>query len=757
MFVDETSEKRGIGSFAEKSYLDYSMYVVLDRALPSVRDGLKPVQRRIVYSMFLLRLDAQAKHKKSSRTVGYVLGSFHPHGELACYEAMVLMAQDFSYRYPLIDGQGNWGSVDDPKSFAASRYTEAKLTKYAAVLLSEVHAGTVDWKLNFDGTTEEPCALPARLPNVLLNGGMGIAVGMTTDIPPHNSREIGQACVHLLKNSDADPDSIFEFIKGPDYPGGAECITSPADVRSIYREGQGAFILRATYVVEDDRQVVINALPYRVSPSRILEQIAEQMHKKQLPMVVDLRDESDYETPIRIALTLKSAKVDIDALMGHLFSVTDLEKSDKVILNVIDLDRSPRVLSLHRILQQWISFRKQVVVNRTKARLAKVEARLHTLVGLLLIFDFIDEVIAIIRRSDDPKAALLKRFDLTEAQVEAILEIKLRQLAKIAEQALLDEQKRLQLEKADLDAILDKPGELERVMIHEIETCLEAYGDERRTKMIARDRAVRFESPQVQRAVEDITVVVSKHGWIRSGKGHGFDKSAVSFRTGDQLGFFLEGRSSDRLAFLCSNGRCFSLAPTNLPTMRAQGEPLTKYIDTQNATIDAVWLGRPEEKLLIVTTLGNGFLVSYADCLTKNRSGKALVSFSEGDRVLPWMSVIEDHDFFVVVTQAGRMCIVALSEVPLLKKGKGVRLCHILPADFSDQTDACVATALLGKEDSLVITSGRRQFTLKPSVWASYVVSRAKRGKFVPQGFRKISGLSVESQRSAEKGAEHAD
>lgn len=757
MYSGDDIEKKGIGAFAEKSYLDYSMYVVLDRALPAVTDGLKPVQRRIIYSMSLIKLDASAKHKKSSRTVGYVLGSFHPHGELACYEAMVLMAQSFSYRYPLVNGQGNWGSVDDPKSFAASRYTEAKLTAYASVLLSEVHAGTVEWKLNFDGTTEEPCSLPAKLPNVLLNGGMGIAVGMTTDIPPHNAREVGEACVHLLENPAADKDCVYNYVKGPDYPGGAECINSSTEIRSVYETGQGAFVMRATYSVESGKQVVINALPFRVSPSRVLEQIAEQMHKKQLPMVTDLRDESDYETPIRVVIVLKSNRVDVDELMSHLFSVTDLEKSDKVMLNVIDLDRSPRVLSLYQILQQWITFRKRVVTNRTTARLKKVEARLHTLAGLLLIFDFIDEVIAIIRRSDDPKAALLKRFDLTEPQVESILEIKLRQLAKIAEQALLDEQKRLLDEKALLEAILNKPGELERTIVREIKACLDTHGDDRRTKIISRERATRFELAPASRVVEDITVVLSRHGWVRAGKGHGFASDSLTFRTGDELGFLMQGRSNQEMVLFNTSGRCFSLAPSGLPNMRAQGEPITKYIDAKDTSIAVACLVQPADQLMIMTALGNGFVTTGEDCTTKNRSGKQLVTLTAGDRLLPIQRITPDHTHLVIVTQAGRMCVVALAELPSLKKGKGVRLCHIHPKDFLANHDACIFSLPIGEKDTLQLVSGRRQFTLKPSTWAQYIVPRAKRGLFVPQGFRKITRLSIASSSTPTAETKHAD
>lgn len=749
MVTDDLIEKQGVGLFAEKSYLDYSMYVVLDRALPSVADGLKPVQRRIAYSMYLLKLDWQAKHKKSSRTVGYVLGSFHPHGELACYEAMVLMAQAFSYRYPLIDGQGNWGSVDDPKSFAASRYTEAKLTRYATTLLSEVHAGTVDWKLNFDGTTQEPCHLPAQLPNVLLNGGMGIAVGMTTDIPPHNNTEVGLCCIHLLENPSADADSIFDIIKGPDYPGGAECITSQDDIKQVYRQGQGSFVLRATYVQESPQTVVINALPYRVSPSKILEQIAEQMHKKHLPMVVDLRDESDYETPIRIVIVLKNSRVDVDALMNTLFSATDLEKTDKVALNVIDLDRSPRVLSLYSILQQWIAFRKDVVTRRTRARLEKVDARLHTLAGLLLIFDYIDEVIAIIRTSDNPKQALLERFKLTESQVESILEIKLRMLAKLAEQALITERDKLLEEKKTLEDILNTPGSLEKTMVTEIRSCLDQFGDQRRTKLVARNKSVRFEAAVAVKPVEDITVVLSKHGWIRSGKGHGFSSEAMGFRTGDSLGFFMKGRSDQTLCFICDSGRALSLKADNLPSMRAQGEPITKYIDLAGAQIASVWLGDLQDTLLIVTRAGYGFKVNYADCLSKNKAGKALISFTENDELLP-VCALNNQTYVALVTQEGRLCIVALKELPVLKKGKGVRVCHVLPRDFSSGQDACSFSAVFSEGDSLVIQSGRRNFTLKPDLWQGYVIARAKRGKFIPQGFRKVDALTVVSQQTEE-------
>ncbi|MEC8881960.1 MAG: DNA topoisomerase IV subunit A [Pseudomonadota bacterium] len=754
MFSDDLIEKQGVGAFAEKSYLDYSMYVVLDRALPSVADGLKPVQRRIAYSMYLLKLDWQAKHKKSSRTVGYVLGSFHPHGELACYEAMVLMAQAFSYRYPLIDGQGNWGSVDDPKSFAASRYTEAKLTKYATTLLSEVHLGTVDWKLNFDGTTKEPCHLPAQLPNVLLNGGMGIAVGMTTDIPPHNNTEVGLCCIHLLENPGATEDSIFDIIQGPDYPGGAECNTTKSEIINVYKQGQGSFLLRATYIKEGSQTVVINALPYRVSPSKILEQIAEQMHKKQLPMVVDLRDESDYETPIRIVLSLKSARVDVDSLMGHLFSVTDLEKSDKVSLNVIDLDRSPRVLSLFSILKQWIVFRKGVVTKRTRTRLDKVEARLHVLAGLLLIFDFIDEVISIIRTSDDPKLALLERFKLTESQVESILEIKLRMLAKLAEQALIDERDRLLKEKSGLSDILNEPGVLEKTMVAEIKDCLDKFGEERRTQLITREKSSRFDLTVPAKSAEDVTVVLSKHGWVRSGKGHGFSQESLSFRTGDKLGFFLQGRSDQFLCFFCESGRVLSLKAENLPSMRAQGEPITKYIDNGGSQVSSVWLGKAEDNLLIVTAAGYGFIVNCAECISKNKAGKALVSFMKKDSLLPVLEVTGKR-YVALATQEGRLCIVALKDLPVLKKGKGVRLCHILPQSFASGKDACLFSAVFSDEDSLVIQSGRRSFTLKPDLWSGYVIARAKRGKFIPQGFRKVSALEVVEKRK--KVAEECD
>ena len=733
-------EKIPIGTFAEKAYLDYAMFVVLDRALPHLADGLKPVQRRIVYAMHQLHLDAKAKYKKSVRTVGDVVGKFHPHGDGPCYEAMVLMAQSFSYRYPLVDGQGNWGSIDNPKSFAAMRYTEARLDRYANTLLDEVHLGTVDWQSNFDGTLQEPQVLPAQLPNILLNGATGIAVGMTTDIPPHNMREVVDACIAILQNPALDDDAILDYIAGPDYPTGAECVTSRDDIVAMYRTGDGSVTLRATYELEDKETVVINSLPYRVSPNRVMEQIAAEMQKKAIPMVVDLRDESDHDNPVRLVLMLKSNRVDVPALMDHLFATTDLEKENKVILNVIGLDRRPKVLSLPVILRQWLGFRKQVVINRCTTRLAKVDERLHILAGLLLIFAHLDEVIRIIRTDDSPKEALMARFELTERQAEAILEMRLRHLAKLAEAKLLEEQAALMAEKANLEKILGSETILSELMVQEIKAALAIFGDDRRTMLVARKKASKLAIIQPTKAVEDVTVIFSRHGWIRLGKGHGVELDNLAFRTGDKLASSLQTRSDTNLLVFAESGRAFTLRYDDLPSLRTQGDPVTKYIEVKhNTKFLTVVAGQDSEQLLLLSDDGYGFYTDLASCVTKNRAGKQVWDGQETNKLLLPTVLRSELTHLAFITLQGRMLIVERDVIAFLKKGRGQKMIQILPKDFSEKEDSLVAWAGFAAQDSLKLYAGKRAFTLKPEQWGAYCGGRAKRGKHLPQGFRAVT------------------
>ena len=738
-------EKVALVDFAERSYLDYAMYVILDRALPHIADGLKPVQRRIVYAMSLLHLDAKAKYKKSSRTVGDVLGKFHPHGDVACYEAMVLMAQSFSYRYPLVDGQGNWGAIDDPKSFAAMRYTESRLARYADSLLSELHEGTVDWNPNFDGTLQEPAVLPAQLPNILLNGGMGIAVGMTTDIPSHNIYEIADACIALLNNPEIDEDALIEYVKGPDYPSGAECISPRSDLVSIYKTGSGTVVNRASYHLEDKNLVVIDALPFRVTPTRILEQLADIIQKKSLPMLVDLRDESDHENPIRLVLVLRSARVDHDALMHHLFVVTDLEKSDKVSFNVIDLDRRPKILSLPVLLRSWLAFRKQTTIRRIESRLKKVEKRLHILEGLLTIFEFLDEVIAIIRYEDKPKEKLQERFKLSDVQVESILETKLRSLAKLAEKSLLDEQALLLKEKAELTKILKDPRVMRKTLIDSIKTARDFYGNARRTKIVARKKAVLSSMGlEKKQSIEQVSVILSKHGWVRMSKGHNVDVSSLSFRTGDHLLACLKGDSSCAFVVFSSKGRAFSIKIQDLPSIRTQGDPLTKYVEVKEKTVfDYAVLAKQDVEVMILSDDGYGFLMRYEHMISKNKAGKQVWNASENNRLLPPTVIRSGADYIALVSLQGRLLIVKMADVPRLKKGKGQKLCKINPKDHQAKHDALQVWSTFGANDVLLLQSGKRTFKMKPDQWQSFVSQRANRGKFLPQGFRNVSSIDI--------------
>ncbi|MGH8141033.1 MAG: DNA topoisomerase IV subunit A, partial [Steroidobacteraceae bacterium] len=631
----EGIERRTLGSFTEKAYLDYSMYVILDRALPALGDGLKPVQRRIIYAMSELALSAASKHKKSARTVGDVIGKFHPHGDMACYEAMVHMAQPFSYRYPIVDGQGNWGSPDDPKSFAAMRYTESRLTRYAELLLAELEHGTVDWAANFDGTLEEPTMLPARLPNLLLNGASGIAVGMATDIPPHNLAEVAAACIHLLDDPEASTRALLKYIKGPDLPTGGEIISPRADLVSFYDSGSGSFRARATYEVDDAGMIVIGTLPYQVSGSRVLEQIAEQMRQKKLPMVEDLRDESDHENPTRLVIEPRSNRVDVQQLMTHLFATTDLERTYRVNLNVIGLDGRPRVMDLKALLAEWLEFRQHTVRRRLQHRLDKVARRLHILDGLLIAYLNLDEVIRIIRREEEPKPVLIKRFKLSDEQAEAILETKLRHLAKLEEMKIREEQAGLAEERAELEAVLGSRARLKKLVREEIEADAKEYGDERRTRIVERAAAQAIEESELL-ANEPVTVVLSTAGWVRAAKGHDIDPGTLSYRSGDALHSAARGRSVQLAVFIDSAGRTYSLPAHTLPSARGQGEPLSGRLDPPDgARFAGVLIGEPEDLWLLVTDAGYGFTVRLKELHSRNRAGKALLKLTPGALILP--------------------------------------------------------------------------------------------------------------------------
>ncbi len=728
-FLDEQMPVIG---FTEKAYLDYSMYVILDRALPHIGDGLKPVQRRIIYAMSELALGAGAKFKKSARTVGDCLGKFHPHGDTACYEAMVLMAQPFSYRYPLVDGQGNWGSPDDPKSFAAMRYTEARLSRFAEILLAELGQGTVDWVPNFDGTLAEPKLLPARLPHALLNGVTGIAVGMATDIPPHNAREVAAACVRLLDDPKATVEALCEHVIAPDYPTGAEIVTPREDILAFYRTGTGSVRARATFEQEDGL-IVVTALPYQASGSRILEQIAEQMRAKKLPMVEDLRDESDHENPTRLVIVPRSNRVDVEALMGHLFATTDLEKSYRVNLNLIGSDGRPRVYGLRELLMEWLTFRIETVRKRLTFRLDKINDRLHILEGLLTIFDFLDEVIRIIRTEDDPHAALMARFALSERQADAVLEIRLRQLAKLEEVKLKEEHDALTRERTGLERILGSQTRLKRFVRDEIERDAKDYGDERRSPLRMRPPARPLDAAEL--AVEPVTVVLSANGWVRQARGHEVDGAALSYRAGDNFRQAARGRSTQLAIFLDAAGRSYAVAAHRLPSARGFGEPLSKTLEPgAGVEFKGVVMGDDEDVAFLVADSGYGFKVQLADLQTRAKAGKAVVKLEEGAVLLRPGLLVKGG--FVACATATRLLILAEADLPLMPRGRGVKLMDL-------QGDALVAVVSGRADQSLVLAGSRRTVTLAPAERRRYHAARATRGKPLPEGLSDLVDLSV--------------
>ena len=743
MGLQENFEQLPLKDFAEKAYLDYSMYVILDRALPHIADGLKPVQRRIVYAMSELGLNALAKYKKSARTVGDVLGKYHPHGDSACYEAMVLMAQNFSYRYPLVDGQGNWGSPDDPKSFAAMRYTESRLTAYANTLLSEIGQGTVEWSDNFDATLKEPVLLPARLPNILLNGTMGIAVGMATDIPPHNLREVAAACIQLLDEPDSTLETLFKYIKGPDYPTDAEIITSAEEIQKMYYSGGGSIKMRAIYEQEDGT-IVITALPHQVSGAKLMEQIAAQMLAKKLPMIEDLRDESDHENPTRLLIIPKSKRIDVDAVMSHLFTTTDLEKSYRVNMNMIGMDGRPKVKGLRDILVEWLVFRTETVRRRLQYRLDKVLARLHILDGLLIAYLNIDEVIAIIRSEDYPKPVLMARFVLTDIQAEAIVELKLRHLAKLEEIKIRGEQEALEKERVALEKTLGSKLLLNRLIRKEIERDAEQFGDDRRSPIVARIAAVALETTALI-SNEPLTIILSQKGWIRAAKGHDIDVESLSYRSGDGFLDSVKNRSTQPLYMLDSTGRAYSTASHDLPSARTQGEPLTGRLNPPPGSLFMYLLsGNPEDWYVLASHYGYGFRVQLKELSSKNKAGKLLITLPPGAKVLKPAPIYDESDLMAVVTLQGRLLIFPVADLPALARGKGNKLIQIPSGDLLSEKDYVVAVLSIPENSSLKVVSGKRFLTLKTLDIEHYTSSRAKRGLALPRGFQRVEGLECE-------------
>ena len=729
----EGIEQMPLRTFTEKAYLNYSMYVIMDRALPFIGDGLKPVQRRIVYAMSELGLNAAAKFKKSARTVGDVLGKFHPHGDFACYEAMVLMAQPFSYRYPLVDGQGNWGAPDDPKSFAAMRYTESRLSKISEILLTELGQGTVDFQPNFDGTLEEPQYLPARLPHILLNGTTGIAVGMATDIPPHNINEVADATVLLLDNPKAGLDDVLNIIQGPDFPTEAEIISPKDDIRKMYETGRGSIKMRATWHKEDG-EIIISALPHQSSPSKIIAQIAEQMTAKKLPMVEDIRDEADYENPVRIVLVPRSNRVDTDALMAHLFATTDLEKSYRVNMNMIGLDHKPAVKGLLQILTEWLTFRRTTVTRRLQHRLDKVLARLHILDGLMIAFLNIDEVIEIIRTEDEPKQVLMARFNLSDEQAEAILNLRLRHLAKLEEHQLQAEKDKLEEERSNLELILGSERRLNTLIKKEIQEDAKKYASPRMSQLVEREEAKAISESEMTPA-EPVTVILSEMGWVRCAKGHDIDPEGLSYKAGDKYLAHAYGKSNQPVIFIDSTGRSYALDPLSLPSARSQGEPLTgKLTLPAGATIEQVIMEPEKQELLMASDAGYGFICKFEDLIARNKAGKALISLPENAKVLKPETLSESASLLVSLTSAGRMLIFPVRDLPALSKGKGNKIISIPAANAKARSELLVKLFLISEQASLEFHSGKRKITLKPEDLQKFRAERGRKGSQLPRG-----------------------
>ena len=723
------------------------MYVILDRALPHVGDGLKPVQRRIVYAMSELGLSAASKHKKSARTVGDVLGKFHPHGDSACYEAMVLMAQPFTYRYPLVDGQGNWGSQDDPKSFAAMRYTESRLARFSKTLLQELGQGTVDFAPNFDGTLSEPTLLPSRLPHILLNSTTGIAVGMATDIPPHNLREIGQACIHLLDKSRATLDDVMQYVEGPDYPTEAEIISSPEDIRRIYETGGGGLRARAVYRKEKATgDIIVTALPYQVSGSKVLEQIAAMMQAKKLPMVEDLRDESDHENPTRLVITPRSNRVDVEGLMQHLFATTDLERTYRVNMNVIGLNGRPQVKALVPMLREWLEFRVETVRRRLQWRLDKVEKRLHILAALMIAYLNIDEVIAIIRNNDEPKPVLMTRFGIDDVQAEAILELKLRHLAQLEEMKIKGEQDALEKEREKLQATLGSERRMKTLIKKELQEDIDTYGDERRSPIVRRDAAVAISEAELVPA-EPITVVLSQRGWVRAGKGLDVDPLALAYKSGDAFQSAARGRSNNTALFLDSTGRVYGVPAHGFPSARGLGEPISGRLKPPDgARFLSVMMGADEDRWLFATSAGFGFVARLGDMVGRNKSGKAVISVPAGAEVLPAAPIRSlTEDLVCAVGSGGSLLAFPVGELPEMARGKGNKIFNVHASLFAAGEESMIALAVVPRGGKLRVESGRRHTLIRHAELDNYLGARGQRGRKLPKGFQKVASLSVDS------------
>lgn len=744
----EGIEQMPLRTFTERAYLNYSMYVIMDRALPFIGDGLKPVQRRIVYAMSELGLNATAKYKKSARTVGDVLGKFHPHGDSACYEAMVLMAQPFSYRYPLVDGQGNWGAPDDPKSFAAMRYTESRLSKISEILLSELGQGTVDYQPNFDGTLAEPQYLPARLPHILLNGTTGIAVGMATDIPPHNINEIADAAVMLLDNPKAGLDDVLEIVQGPDFPTEAEIISPKSEIRKIYEQGRGSIKMRATWKKEEG-EIIISALPHQSSPSKVIAQIAEQMTAKKLPMLEDIRDEADHENPIRIVLVPRSNRVDTDALMAHLFATTDLEKSYRVNMNMIGLDHKPAVKGLLEILNEWLTFRRTTVTRRLQYRLDKVLSRLHILEGLMIAFLNIDEVIDIIRNEDDPKAELMARFNLSDEQADAILNLRLRHLAKLEENQLKAEQDELEKERLNLEAILGSERRLNTLIKKEIQEDAKKYASPRMSQLVEREEAKMISESDMTPA-EPVTVILSEMGWVRCAKGHDIDPKSLSYKAGDNYRAHACGKSNQAVVFIDSTGRSYALDPLSLPSARSQGEPLTGKLNLPaGATIEYVVMASEQQELLMSSDAGYGFICKFEDLIARNKAGKALISLPENAKVMEPKTLANATALVVAMTSAGKMLIFPAKDLPALSKGKGNKIVTIPAANAKERSELLVKLLLISDQASLEFHSGKRKIVLKPEDLQKFRAERGRKGSTLPRGLHtNIEIVVIEPQHN---------
>ncbi|MEB7883947.1 DNA topoisomerase IV subunit A [Serratia fonticola] len=736
-------ERLPLHTFTENAYLNYSMYVIMDRALPYIGDGLKPVQRRIIYAMSELGLSNSAKFKKSARTVGDVLGKYHPHGDSACYEAMVLMAQPFSYRYPLVDGQGNWGAPDDPKSFAAMRYTESRLSKYAEVLLGELGQGTTDWVPNFDGTMQEPKMLPARLPNILLNGTTGIAVGMATDIPPHNVREVAAAAVALIDKPGSSLDDLLEFVQGPDFPTEAEIITPREEIRKIYQNGRGSVRMRAIWKKEDG-SAVITALPHQVSGAKVLEQIASQMRAKKLPMVEDLRDESDHENPTRLVIVPRSNRIDLEQVMNHLFATTDLERSYRINMNMIGLDNRPQVKGLVEILAEWLVFRRDTVRRRLNYRLEKVLKRLHILEGLLVAFLNIDEVIHIIRSEDEPKPVLMQRFGLSDTQAEAILELKLRHLAKLEEVKIRGEQDELAKERDHLQALLASERKLNNLIKKEIQADAQAYGDDRRSPLTEREEAKAMSEHDFVPS-EPVTIVLSQMGWVRSAKGHDIDPSGLSYKAGDSFLAAARGKTNQPVVFIDSTGRSYALDPLTLPSARGQGEPLTgKLTPPPGATIEQVLMAADDQKLLMASDAGYGFVCTFNDLVARNRAGKVMITLPDNAKALPPMEIHGSDDMLLSISTAGRMLMFPVADLPQLSKGKGNKIISIPSAQAASGEDKLAWLFVLPPQTSITLHVGKRKLKLRPEDLQKFRAERGRKGTLLPRGLQRIDRVEVD-------------